>query len=58
MVFGQKEFGSTPSKIGLFDCKSKRVVWTSEELSDGIIFNGIQKLEYHDNHIYLLDLKK
>lgn len=24
VVFGQKEFGSTPSKIGLFDCKKRK----------------------------------
>lgn len=55
VFFGQNSFAKDPTYIGIFNRKTRQITWTSRELGEEGIFKGIQKIEYQDNRLYVLD---
>lgn len=55
IFFGQNSFAQDPSHVGIFNRKTKQITWTSRELGVEGVFKGINKIEYADGRLYVLD---
>lgn len=55
VFFGDTDFKNQPSHVGIFNRKTRQITWTSRELGEDGIFKGINKVEYQDNRLYVLD---
>lgn len=55
IFFGQNSFAQDPSHVGIFNRKTKQITWTSRELGEEGVFKGINKIEYADGRLYVLD---
>ncbi|MFZ4544718.1 MAG: hypothetical protein ACOYOA_11750 [Saprospiraceae bacterium] len=58
IIFGQQEFGTYPSYVGIFNRKSKQITWTSREMGDEGIFRGLRQIDYLNNRLYVLDAEQ
>lgn len=55
LFFAQEEWAQEPSYVGIFDIQTKKITWTSHELGEDNVFQGIKKVEYQSNRLYVLD---
>ena len=55
IFFGQNSFAKDPSYVGIFNRQTKQITWTSRKLGEEGTFKGINKVEYQDNRLYVLD---
>ena len=55
IFFGQNSFAQDATYVGIFNCKTRQITWTSRELGEEGVFKGISKVEYQDNRLYVLD---
>jgi hypothetical protein len=55
IFFGDTDFDKGPSYIGIFNRKTREITWTSRELGEDGVFKGINKIDYQDNRLYVLD---
>lgn len=55
IFFGDTDFRNQPSYVGIFNRQTRQITWTSRELGEEGTFKGINKVEYQDNRLYVLD---
>lgn len=54
IFFGDTDF-NRPAQVGIFNRQTKQITWTSQELGTQGIFNGVRKLDYAIDRLYVLD---
>jgi outer membrane protein assembly factor BamB len=55
IYFSKRTSLSEPTYVAVFNRKTRQITWTSRELGEEGVFKGINKIEYQDNRLYVLD---
>ena len=55
IFFAETNFAREPATVGIFNRKTKQVTWTSDMLGEEGDFRGLKKLDYANEHLYVLD---
>ena len=55
IFFYQWSFAQDPSYVGIFNRNTRQITWTSRELGEEGIFKGVNKVEFSENRLYVLD---
>lgn len=55
IFFFDWSFAQDPARVGVFDRTSREITWVSSMLGEDGIFKGVNKVEYSENRLYVLD---